>query len=64
MNSKCKEELFSLRSAPIIIPKKNNTKNTTKKQKYDLIRSNMMPDNSSPPNSWQSRLKTRLDKYC
>lgn len=59
MNSKCTEELFSLRSAPIIIPKKNNTK----KQKYDLIRSNMMPDNSSPPNSWQSRLKIRLDKY-
>lgn len=63
MNSECKEAILSLRSAPIIIPKKNNTKNNTKKLKYDLIRSNMMPDNSSPPNSWKSRLKIRLDKY-
>jgi len=64
-------ELKSIKSNPIQIPKKNLYKtenineniNENNKQTYHLKCSNFNPDKASPPNSWKSRLNVRLERY-
>ena len=57
------------KSNPIQIPTKYTTitkpvnSNENNKHTYHLNCNNFNPDKASPPNSWTSRLRIRLEKY-
>jgi hypothetical protein len=48
-------------TVPIDIPQKNVSKKDT--DAYTLIQSNFVPNNFTPPSSWNNRLRVRIGYY-
>ena len=56
MQIKLPRKPTSMKSKPIPIPSKSESE-------FDILNSNFNPNKNSPPNSWTTRLKTRLEPY-